>query len=70
MVNMKYVLLGRKLHIEVDLGAVVQDTKNGNKVVATTENWQRLPDVPGYSINAVVVRRPDAKVPDSALQEE
>ncbi len=58
MQNVSIKVEGRKMTIEVDLDAAGTRTGRGNEVVATTNNWTKLPEAgEGFSMNMVVVKK-------------
>lgn len=45
-----------KLVLEIDLSEVVSTTSKGNDMIATTASWEKIPEVPGLTLNLACVR--------------
>jgi hypothetical protein len=70
MENVKYEIRGGKLHLEIDLAASLPGTtKSGNVMCATSGNWVKLPEAPGFSLNMVLVKKPGTAVPADSRDE-
>ncbi len=64
MDNIQVEVRGSKLILEVDLEHTLPGTtKGGNYMVATSDSWARLPELPGWSFNMALVRKPEAVIP-------
>ncbi len=64
MDNIKAEVRGSRLILEVDLEHTLPGTtKGGNYMVATSDSWARLPELPGWSFNMALVRKPEAVIP-------
>lgn len=57
MKNLNIEVVDQQLVIRVDLTAQGEKTGKGNELVATSGNWQRVPELAGYSLNMVLVKK-------------
>ena len=70
MENVKYAVKGGKLHIEIDLAhARTEMTKSGGHMCATSNNWAKFPELPGYSFNMVLVKKAGTPIPADSPDE-
>lgn len=65
MENIKYAIKGGKLLLEIDLNNEVPigRTRSGNTTVATSDNWARFHEMPGWNFNMVLTRKPGTTIP-------
>ncbi len=65
MQNMTVRVKGSKMILEVDLTKDLNyvTQKGGNIMVATSGNWRKPPELPGFHLNFVLTKDPDAKIP-------
>lgn len=69
MDNIKYAIKQGKLLLEIDLSRKGEETKGGNSMCATSNNWSRFDEMPGWSFNMVLVRKPGAQIPPDSPDE-
>lgn len=71
MQNIKYAIKDGMLMIQVDLNekADTFTPKSGNTVVATSDNWAKLPEMPGWNFNMILTKKPGAAMPRDTVAE-